>query len=55
MTRPKKEESQKFFKRSVSFSPEQFERLMKFCQREERNISWCVRKALDQWLEDKGV
>ena len=55
MTRPKKPDSQKAIKQSVSFDPEQMERIKKYCSREERSVSWCVRKAMDQWLEDKGV
>lgn len=55
MTRPKKPDNQKAIKQSVSFDPEQMERIKKYCYREERSVSWCVRKAMDQWLEDKGV
>lgn len=55
MARPKKLNSEKAVKQSVSFAPEQLDRVLKYCQREERSISWCVRKALDMWLEDKGV
>lgn len=55
MTRPKKPDGQKAIKQSVSFDPEQMERIKKYCLREERSVSWCVRKAMDQWLEDKGV
>lgn len=55
MTRPKKPDGQKAIKQSVSFDPEQMERIKKYCSREERSVSWCVRKAMDQWLEDKGV
>lgn len=52
MARPRKPDSEKAIKQSVSFTPEQLDRVIKYCQREERSISWCVRKALDQWLED---
>lgn len=55
MTSPKKPDGQKAIKQSVSFDPEQMERIKKYCSREERSVSWCVRKAMDQWLEDKGV
>ena len=55
MARPKKPDNQKAIKQSVSFDPEQMERIKKYCLREERSVSWCVRKAMDQWLEDKGV
>ena len=55
MARPRKPDSERAIRQSVSFTPEQLDRVIKYCQREERSISWCVRKALDQWLEDKGV
>lgn len=55
MARPKKDKNELSVKRSVSFTAEQFERLEKYAKREERQISWCIRKALDEWLEDKGV
>lgn len=55
MARPTKPDGQKAVKQSVSFDPELLARVMKYCQREERTISWCVRKALEQWLQDKGV
>lgn len=55
MARPRKEESQKAVRQSLSFDPEQFQRLQEYCTREERNVSWCVRKAMEQWLKDKGV
>lgn len=55
MARPRKEESQKAVRQSVSFDPEQFQRLQEYCTRKERSVSWCVRKAMEQWLKDKGV
>ena len=55
MARRSKPDSEKVIKQSVSFTPEQFARILKYCQRKERTISWCVRKAMEQWLEDKGV
>lgn len=53
MGRPKKTERN--VRQSVSFEAEQLKRLMRYCQREERTISWCVRKAMNEWLKDKGV
>lgn len=55
MARPRKEESQKAVRQSVSFDPEQFQHLQEYCTREERSVGWCVRKAMEQWLKDKGV
>lgn len=55
MPRPLKPKNQKAIKKSVSFSPDQWERIDKYCKLEDRTLSWCVRKAMEQWLEDKGV
>lgn len=55
MARPKKSDSEKAVRKSVSFDPEQLDRVSKYCELEERSLSWCIRKALDQWLQDKGV
>ena len=35
----------------ISFEPEQLEQLMDYCQRNERTMSWVIRKALAEWLE----
>lgn len=51
---PKKAEEDKYQKISISFEPTQVERLTKFCNDEERSMSWCIRKALDIWLASKG-
>ena len=32
--------------------PEQLERLIAYCQREDRAMSWVIRKALDKYLSD---
>ena len=37
---------------SVSFTPEQLEQVIDYCQRNERSISWVIRKALEQWLKE---
>ena len=50
MAQPKKNEEDKYIKMSLSFEPRQLERLLKFCQEEERSISWAIRKALDNYL-----
>ena len=34
-----------------SVSPEQMKELLDYCQRNERAISWVIRKALEDWLE----
>ena len=30
------------------------ERLEKFMKDEDRNRSWCIQKALDEWLKKRG-
>ena len=30
------------------------ERLIKYCDDEERSRSWATQKALDQWLKERG-
>jgi len=51
MARPKKPEEEHCQKMSISFTPEQMNELIDYCQRNERAISWVIRKALDDWLE----
>lgn len=48
--RPKKEPAQKYIKQNISMEPEQMERLIAYCQREDRAMSWVIRKALDKYL-----
>jgi Arc/MetJ-type ribon-helix-helix transcriptional regulator len=36
---------------SISFTPDQLQELMSYCERNERSASWVIRKALDDWLE----
>ena len=52
MARPKVEEGKKCIRKDISMEPEQFKRLMEVCQREERSISWVVRKALELYLDN---
>ena len=52
MARPKKPEGEKYIRQDISMEPEQFKRLMEVCQREERSISWVVRKALELYLNN---
>ena len=54
MAFPKKAEEDKYTKISISFEPKLADRLIKYCNDEERSMSWCVRKALDKWLQEKG-
>ena len=47
----KKEPGEKCVKQNISIEPEQLKRITALCQREERTISWVIRKALDKYLE----
>ena len=51
MARPKRPEEEHCQKMSISFTPEQLQVVIDYCQRNERAISWVIRKALDDWLE----
>ena len=51
MAMPKKAEADKYQKMSISFTPAHIEMLISYCQRNERSISWVIRKALDDWFE----
>lgn len=51
MARAKVEDGKKFIRKDISMDPEQYERLLLFCQREERSISWVIRKALDCYMD----
>lgn len=50
MPRPKKDIKDKCVRQDISMEPVQLEMVMEFCQKEERSISWVIRKALDEYL-----
>ena len=50
MPRGKLPEEEKCQKVSISFQPEQMEQLLRYCQKEERSMSWVIRKPLAEWL-----
>lgn len=50
MARPRKAEGEKYIRQDISIEPGQFRRLMAYCQREDRSISWVIRKALEMSL-----
>lgn len=52
MARPKKEPKKKYIRQNISMDPEQLERLIKFCQQQDRAISWVIRQALDKYLNE---
>ena len=51
MPRPKRPEEEHCQKTSVSFDPDQLKELIAYCERNERTMSWVIRKALGEWLE----
>lgn len=54
MAFPKKSEDDKYVRINVTMPPELQARLVNYCEQEERPASWCVQKALDEWLTEKG-
>ena len=44
----------KVVKFSTSLPPDVYERLEKFCEADERDKAWAIKKALDVWLTEKG-
>jgi len=47
-------EEQGFERYQITLPPSITERLDKYMEDEERPRSWCIQKALDEWLEKKG-
>lgn len=50
MAKPRKDSSEKCVRQNVSMEPDQLDRLLKYCQKEDRPISWVIRQALDDYL-----
>lgn len=48
---PKKPKVVKF---SMSLPPDLYERLCKYCDDDERDKSYAIRKALEPWLKERG-
>jgi len=44
----------KAVKFSTSLPPDLFARLVKYCEDEERDKSYAIKKALDPWLSERG-
>ena len=53
MAYPKKSDEDKYLRINVTMPPELQDRLIRYCQEEEWTMSWCVQKALDEWLKTK--
>ena len=51
MPRQKKNEGEKCIRQNISMEPGQLQQLLEYCQKEERSMSWVIRKALEQFLE----
>jgi len=54
MPRAKTDPSTHCKPQQVSMPPALLERIIKYCQAEERSISWVVQKAVDVWLRERG-
>ena len=50
----KGEEEQGFIHYNITVPPSIHERLERYTKDEERPRSWCIQKALDEWLKKKG-
>lgn len=48
------EEEHGFIRYQITLPPSLAERLEKYAEEEERARSWCVQKALDKWLQERG-
>ncbi len=48
------EETGGYQKFNITLPPSIAERLDKYMKEEERPRSWCIQKALDEWLKKKG-
>lgn len=55
MAYPKKAEKDKYKKMSISFEPEQLQKLISYCEKEDRHASWVIRKALAEWFENHDI
>ena len=55
MPRAKTPEETHCEKISISFTQEDYKRIIAYCQKEERSIAWVVRKALKDWFEKQGL
>ena len=51
MPRPKTPEETHAFKASVSFLPEDYKRVISWCEKHDRQLSWVVRRAVNEWLD----
>ncbi len=47
-------EEEGYVRYQITVPPSIHERLEKYIKDEERPRSWCIQKALDEWLKAKG-
>lgn len=47
-------EEEGYTRYQITLPPSIVERLDKFMAKEERPRSWCIQKALDEWLKRQG-
>lgn len=50
MPRPRKEKAEKCIRQNISVEPEQLQMMLEYCQKEDRSISWLIRKAVKEYL-----
>ena len=48
------EETGGYQKFNITLPPSIIKRLEEYMEKEERPRSWCIQKALDEWLKEKG-
>lgn len=51
MSRKVKSDTELCVRVSVSFEPEDYQWVVKYCEQHDRTIAWVVRKALADWKE----
>lgn len=54
VARPRKDESQKSKKISITIKPDVLPHLEAFCKKENLTTSWVIDKALREWLPKNG-
>lgn len=54
MARPLKNPSEKAIKQSISVKPDVLPILLRYCQKEDRSMSWVIDKALREWFQARG-
>lgn len=54
MARPQVPVGEKSFKQSITIKPDVMPVLQRYCQKEDRSMSWIIDKALRQYLSDHG-